>query len=249
MYYLRSRYYVVAWCRFLNADVLLNRNTFSYCNNAPISLRDDNGFFPSSKIFTVCAIEGSGPSNLSKAVSYALTNWNQRNQDYYDYGSGGDCTNFTSQCLVEAGFNMDDEWHSNKRERQWHAFLSEAINYKYAYSWDVTKAWRSAPDQYSYLKNAGYTEGEIICYSTSNLTMLLEPCSHNGLAPRSIMPGDLMYFDWSGDGQIDHSSIITEIDGNEIYLTYHSTDRKNKPLSAIMQGYPQMIGYIVLIDY
>lgn len=63
------------------------------------------------------------------------------------------------------------------------------------------------------------------------------------------MPGDLMYFDWSGDGNIDHSSIITEIDGNEIYLTYHSTDRKNKPLSVIMQGYPEMIGYIVLIDY
>ncbi len=50
LYYLRSRYYNLAWGRFLNADGLLSvsksslsSNAFAYCRNAPVILFDTNG--------------------------------------------------------------------------------------------------------------------------------------------------------------------------------------------------------------
>ena len=35
LYYLRSRYYKPEHCRFINADELIQSNTFSYCDNSP----------------------------------------------------------------------------------------------------------------------------------------------------------------------------------------------------------------------
>ena len=43
LYYLRSRYYSYQFCRFLNADSLLNRNPFLYCHNEPVRFVDING--------------------------------------------------------------------------------------------------------------------------------------------------------------------------------------------------------------
>lgn len=53
MYYLKSRYYVPEWCRYLNSDdprmlafyseLTINRNLFIYCNNDPIQNTDENG--------------------------------------------------------------------------------------------------------------------------------------------------------------------------------------------------------------
>ena len=50
MYYLNSRYYVPALCRFLNADGftqtgqgLLDKNMFAYCGNNPVNRADTNG--------------------------------------------------------------------------------------------------------------------------------------------------------------------------------------------------------------
>ncbi len=42
-YYLRSRYYAVHWCRFVNADSILSKNLFVYCNNNPIPYTDADG--------------------------------------------------------------------------------------------------------------------------------------------------------------------------------------------------------------
>ena len=40
LYYLRSRYYRAEWCRFLNADVLIEGNLYDYCLNNPIMQND-----------------------------------------------------------------------------------------------------------------------------------------------------------------------------------------------------------------
>ena len=40
LYYLRSRYYWAEWCRFLNADVLIEGNLYDYCLNNPIMQND-----------------------------------------------------------------------------------------------------------------------------------------------------------------------------------------------------------------
>ena len=54
MYYCKSRYYIPAWCRWLNADsyAYLNfkdingSNLFVYCNNNPIMFGDETGNLP-----------------------------------------------------------------------------------------------------------------------------------------------------------------------------------------------------------
>ena len=43
LYYLRSRYYNIVTCRFINADMLCVRNLFTYCKNAPVRSLDSNG--------------------------------------------------------------------------------------------------------------------------------------------------------------------------------------------------------------
>ena len=54
MYYCKTRYYVPAWCRWLNgdsieylkADNVNGMNLFSYCKNNPIMYVDQNGNMP-----------------------------------------------------------------------------------------------------------------------------------------------------------------------------------------------------------
>lgn len=53
MYYLRSRYYMLKWSRFINADVLLSRtgqllssNQFAYSGNSPVAFADPSGHIP-----------------------------------------------------------------------------------------------------------------------------------------------------------------------------------------------------------
>ena len=44
LYYLRSRYYTAHWNRFINSDeAFLAHNHFTYCANAPIHLKDEDG--------------------------------------------------------------------------------------------------------------------------------------------------------------------------------------------------------------
>lgn len=61
MYYLRSRYYAVHLCRFINADSHIERNLYRYCDNTPVSTSDATGHSASDARFSVCAVaEGGG---------------------------------------------------------------------------------------------------------------------------------------------------------------------------------------------
>ncbi len=48
LYYLRSRYYHPEVGRFINADAIVGRNLFSYCNDTPICQQDHEGNIPIS---------------------------------------------------------------------------------------------------------------------------------------------------------------------------------------------------------
>ena len=43
LYYLRSRYYMVQWSRFANADTVMEWNLFTYCKNNPLKHSDYTG--------------------------------------------------------------------------------------------------------------------------------------------------------------------------------------------------------------
>lgn len=55
----------------------------------------------------------------------------------------------------------------------------------------------------------------------------------------ALQTGDILQADWTGDGTMDHTMIITKKDSNgNLYLTYHSNDTVDKPFADIAKAYP-----------
>lgn len=53
-------------------------------------------------------------------------------------------------------------------------------------------------------------------------------------SPSQLQVGDIVQVDFTGDGTLDHSMIVTKIDSNGNRLvTYHTVDTKDKKLSDI----------------
>ena len=79
LYYLQSRYYDFANCRFINADTFattdangfLSANMFAYCENNPIMRTDETGEFPLAAV-----IAGGLAGAAVSAGSYLATNPN-----------------------------------------------------------------------------------------------------------------------------------------------------------------------------
>ncbi len=64
LYYLRSRYYNPACCRFINRDVLYRGNLYRYCLNSPVIRADRNGYYP-----MVCCFSEMGFGNLMAGLT------------------------------------------------------------------------------------------------------------------------------------------------------------------------------------
>ena len=80
LYYLQSRYYDPAVCRFINADGyastgqgITGYNMFSYCNDNPISLCDSDGTVPLRNTMTMMT-DGGGLIPTYKKVDRTITN-------------------------------------------------------------------------------------------------------------------------------------------------------------------------------
>ena len=224
LYYLRSRYYNPNWGRFVNADKIIRKsllgyNLYSYCRNDPENNHDSSG----------------NAYDRIAAVKYALEYCYKRNQQYYNYVANGDCTNFTSQCLYSGGIQMDDKWYSRRGKKWIYAFLIPDSQYKHRYGWDVSPAWSIASHQFEYFRDSEYVNA---CQEIDGSSTIEEILSSG------IQVGDIIYFDWESDGVLDHSVIVTEISDDEVYLTYHSTDRERQALSVLLD--PKMEGYLLL---
>ena len=76
LYYLQSRYYDPATCRFVNADRVLagvgkdvrGYNLFAYCVNNPINMSDSSGCWPRWIADAICAVRGL-IKKTAKAIS------------------------------------------------------------------------------------------------------------------------------------------------------------------------------------
>ncbi|ARU59971.1 hypothetical protein CBW65_02015 [Tumebacillus avium] len=82
-----------------------------------------------------------------------------------------------------------------------------------------TYTWVNAEDHYwllSYTDRGSYTS------STSNLRL-----------------GDVIQIDFTSDGVVDHTTIVTAIDASgNIYISQHTSNSLDKPLSLIKSNYP-----------
>jgi hypothetical protein len=53
-----------------------------------------------------------------------------------------------------------------------------------------------------------------------------------------MLLADVLQMDFTRDGRIDHTMIVTVVGISDLYLTYHSTDTKNRSLRSIITQYP-----------
>ena len=178
------------------------------------------------------SLNGSG-YDVNSAVSYAYT-WTQngsqlRNPSYNFYAGMNDCTNFVSQVLHDA--NAGEIPYI--RIDHWGWDYDDPDNWYYANSWlnPPSWTWGGAHNLYWHLKN----------YS-SNVRRLYYW--------NDVRVGDIVQWDLKpNDGvfHIEHSTVVTKIQNGTIYLTYHSTDKEDEPITTFtIAGY---LGYAWAINH
>ncbi|PTM57980.1 amidase domain-containing protein [Desmospora activa] len=87
--------------------------------------------------------------------------------------------------------------------------------------------WKSDPWWYYSDTKPSYAWG-LANSQYKHLQQRAEPA--NSLSELKV--GDIVHADINGDGHINHSAIITKIELGQIYVTQHTTDRKDAPLST-----------------
>ncbi|TLS48964.1 amidase domain-containing protein [Paenibacillus antri] len=134
------------------------------------------------------------------ARDYAERHWNEPNPQFIHFDV--DCTNYVSQCLYAGGAPMA---YSAGRESGWWYRGRSGSREHWSYSWSVAHAlhW--------YLMG-GRNEG---------LAADRVP------APEDLAIGDVICYDFDGDGRFEHSAIVTGADGSGMPLVNaHTTNSR-----------------------
>lgn len=131
------------------------------------------------------------------AVAYANLWWDKKNPRFLYFGDE-DCTNYVSQSLLAGGAPM--RYGKDRAIGWWYRFGKEA---SYSYSWAVAHS----------LKN-------FLEKSRSGLRGI--PMDD----PRKLEPGDVICYDFDGDGRWQHNAIVVGMnEGGEPLVNTHSYNR------------------------
>lgn len=158
-----------------------------------------------------CNYDGVAASNYAYFYAYG------RNSHFRQFGN--DCANFVSQSLLTGGWKFKN-CCSNYRswDRWWYDLYGNQNN-------GQTRTWTQAQALAWFVPNSG--RGHYTTY------------------PPDLSQGDLIFADWEGDGVIDHAMIITWRgcaggcnNWDQIYLSYHTNDTRNKPFPAVARNLP-----------
>jgi hypothetical protein len=164
--------------------------------------------------------QASSTLNRTAIVNYAVKYWQNYNTSYRSFGN--DCTNFASQAVYAGGWPMTIGFYQS----------SSAWWYDRVYSWPGQSfPWAGAHNFYEFTRDR--PRGTIARYFSD------------------LVPGDILQVDWNDtknnptpDGHIDHTMVVTSKDSRgQIYLTYHSNSRLNKPLSELLSQFPKAKWY------
>ena len=147
------------------------------------------------------------PYNRQRAVNYAETWALRRNPLFLNFaGRGGDCTNFTSQCLLAGSCTMD---------------YTPDFGWYYISTEDRAPAWTSVAFFYDFI-----TEQPVFANENAGIG----PFGREVRA-REIEVGDFIQLaDEAGDYY--HTLIITGFEPNDILVCAHTDDSLNRPLSS-----------------
>lgn len=122
--------------------------------------------------------------NRQLAKQYADKYWNTPNPAYIKFAV--DCTNYVSQCILAGGAPMH---YTGRRETGWWYQGRKNNREWWSYSWAVSHALQ----RYLALSRNGL-QAEIV------------------QTPYELNIGDVIIYDWDGDGTYQHSTIVTGFD-------------------------------------
>lgn len=136
-----------------------------------------------------------------EAVLYADRWWDGFNPEFA--GFEVDCTNYISQCLFAGGAPIN---YTGKREAGWWYKGYVGGQEAWSYSWSVANA----------------LERHLVHSSTG---LRAEPLDR----PEQLQPGDVIVYDWDGNGAYQHSTIVTAFDaGGMPLVNAHTTPSKHR---------------------
>ncbi|GAB7387426.1 amidase domain-containing protein [Bacillaceae bacterium] len=135
---------------------------------------------------TAAANRGSRAYNRVQAVRYAEAYWNSYNPNFRVFDV--DCTNYVSQCLYAGGIPMD---FTGRRDKGWWYRGKGGIDDSWSYSWAVAHSLRW------YLAAGGPGIAVQEMESADQLSF-----------------GDIICYDFDGNGHWQHNAIVVAKDGN-----------------------------------
>lgn len=161
---------------------------------------------------------GKRTFNRTAAVAYARKHapMGQYNPDYPQLGN--DCANFVSQAMYAGGWTMvwatlsglfssGDENYLNRKSTAvwWHTPITRVRSF----------SWGGAPELIAFMTGSG--RGKAVT------------------DPKVMTPGDVVGFWGRAEGKYKHVMVVTKAAGGELYLSGHTNDLLDEPLSAIMK--------------
>ena len=156
--------------------------------------------------------------NRNAIVSYAYKYYNSYNSAYNKYDA--DCTNFVSQALRAGGWDMTSHWPWQKNsDDAWFSTKIRIIR--------DSRTWTSANSLNAF--GVHHSKRLKLLSSTSKLKV-----------------GDILQVTWgySEDKSIvDHSMIVTKVVGSKHFLTYHTENKRDVPLSKLKKDNKNSIWY------
>ncbi|WP_127588905.1 amidase domain-containing protein [Paenibacillus koleovorans] len=139
--------------------------------------------------------------NRTKAQEYANTWWNSANPSFVSLEV--DCTNFVSQCLFAGGAPMN---YTGKRETGWWYQGHSKEREGWSFSWAVAHS---------------------LCMhlTTSRSGLRADIMEHAS----QLTIGDVICYDWDGNGRFQHNTFVTAIDAAGMPLVNaHTVDSKHR---------------------
>jgi len=130
------------------------------------------------------------------AAAYADRWWNEPNPEYENFEVN--CTNYVSQCLFAGQAPMN---YTGKRDSGWWYRGFSSGRELWSYSWAVSN---SLQHYLSTPRNKGLQATAVE-------------------APEQLSLGDLILYDWGGDGRYQHSVIVTAFDTSGMPLVNANT--------------------------
>lgn len=133
--------------------------------------------------------QSRAPINVSDAIDYATEYATSPNTPTYYYFSNGDCTNFISQILENAG--VDQVVYDSEYSGWWHKRTSGFLGIGYTHT--HSRSWTMADTFCRYMG---------VCYTTTS----------NGSFAANIQAGSIIAADFESDGDWDHMGFVTQRD-------------------------------------